>query len=264
MTAPVTVSERDLRTLLGIVQDKRDDLPEAGLPLSLLADLTGQVRCDNVSVFGCNYCSATAAEEFMQEIPPVDYGGRDESATDGHLWSEFTWYPIRSGDLRSVTLVSDFYSARQWHSTIPHTDFFGPLGIEHVLQLCLPGPNPAEQGLHPAEQRPHGPCSAAKMMLFRTPGPDFSERDRDLLALLQPHLHQAYLDAERRRHSAPRLTARQRELMRLIAAGHTNAKIARQLGITEGTVRSHLEDIYTRLQVCNRAAAVARMFPDNG
>ena len=26
MTAPVTVSERDLRTLLGIVQDKRDDL----------------------------------------------------------------------------------------------------------------------------------------------------------------------------------------------------------------------------------------------
>ena len=48
---------------------------------------------------------------------------------------------------------------------------------------------------------------------------------------------------------------------RLIAAGHTNAKIARQLGITEGTVRSHLEDIYARLQVSNRAAAVARAFP---
>jgi DNA-binding NarL/FixJ family response regulator len=27
-------------------------------------------------------------------------------------------------------------------------------------------------------------------------------------------------------------------------------------------VRSHLEDIYTRLQVSNRAAAVARVFPD--
>ena len=55
--------------------------------------------------------------------------------------------------------------------------------------------------------------------------------------------------------------AQRRELMRLIAAGHTNARIARQLGITEGTVRSHLEDIYARLQVSNRAAAVARAFP---
>ena len=119
-------------------------------------------------------------------------------------------------------------------------------------QLCLPGQ------LGPAAW----PCSAAKMMFFRSPGPDFSERDRDLLALLQPHLHQAYLDAERRRHGTPRLTPRQRELMRLVAAGHTNTKIARQLGIAEGTVRSHLEDIYSRLQVSSRAAAVARVFPD--
>jgi DNA-binding CsgD family transcriptional regulator len=151
-----------------------------------------------------------------------------------------------------VTKVSDFYSARQWHNTIPHTDLFRPLGLEHVLQLCLPGQ------LGPAAW----PCSGAKMLLFRAPGPDFSDRDRDLLALLQPHLRQAYLDAERRRYGTVRLTPRQRELMRLVAAGHTNVKIARQLGITEGTVRSHLEDIYTRLQVSSRAAAVARVFPD--
>src|SRR5690349_6222940 len=37
MTSPVTVSERDLRTLLGIVGDHCTDLPAAGLPLSLLA-----------------------------------------------------------------------------------------------------------------------------------------------------------------------------------------------------------------------------------
>ena len=41
MTSAVTVSERDLRTLLGIVRDNRDDLSGAGLPLSLLAELTG-------------------------------------------------------------------------------------------------------------------------------------------------------------------------------------------------------------------------------
>ena len=52
MTAPVTVSGRDLRTLLGIVTDDRGDLPAAGLPDSLLADLMTVVRCDVVAFFG--------------------------------------------------------------------------------------------------------------------------------------------------------------------------------------------------------------------
>ena len=34
----------------------------------------------------------------------------------------------------------------------------------------------------------------------------FSERDRALLALLRPHLHQAYLDSEHRRRPVPQLT----------------------------------------------------------
>jgi hypothetical protein len=42
-------------------------------------------------------------------------------------------------------------------------------------------------------------------------------------------------------HAATRLTARQRELLHLVAAGHTNAQIARRLGISEGTVRTHLK-----------------------
>ena len=52
MTAPVTVSEQDLRTLLGIVGDHRSDLPPAGLPPSLLAELADQVGCDVVEFFG--------------------------------------------------------------------------------------------------------------------------------------------------------------------------------------------------------------------
>jgi hypothetical protein len=62
--------------------------------------------------------------------------------------------------------------------------------------------------------------------LFFRPGPDFSERDRALLTLLRPHLHQAYLDAESRRAGTPQLTGRQWELLRLVAAGHTNAQMA--------------------------------------
>jgi DNA-binding NarL/FixJ family response regulator len=99
------------------------------------------------------------------------------------------------------------------------------------------------------------------LALCRGPGPDFSERDRAVLTLLGPHLDQAYLDAERRRHPAPRLTPRQTDLLHLVAAGHTNTQIARRLGISEPTVRTHLENIYDRLHVSSRTAAVTRAFP---
>lgn len=84
--------------------------------------------------------------------------------------------------------------------------------------------------------------------------------DRALLTLLRPHLHQAYLDAERRRQPRPELTARHWQLLDLVATGHTNAQIARRLGLSEGTVRTHLENIYRRLHVSSRTAAVTRAF----
>jgi DNA-binding CsgD family transcriptional regulator len=59
-----------------------------------------------------------------------------------------------------------------------------------------------------------------------------------------------------------RLTPRQHDLLRLLAAGHTNSQIARRLGISEGTVRTHLENIYHRLGVPSRTGAVTRAFPD--
>ena len=160
--------------------------------------------------------------------------------------------PRRTGDLRSIITIADFYSARQWHSTGMYADYYRPLGLEHHLMLCLPEAPP----------RTAGPGRHVRLYLCRGPGPDFSERDRAVLTLLRPHLHQAYLDAERRRHPVPRLTPRQRDLLHLLAAGHTNAQIARRLGISEGTVRTHLENIYGKLNVSSRTAAVTRAFPD--
>ena len=107
-----------------------------------------------------------------------------------------------------------------------------------------------------------GPGRTVRLYFVRFSGPDFSERDRALLTLIRPHLHQAYLDAERRRASVAQLTPRQTDLLRLVADGHTNAQIARRLGLSEGTVRTHLENIYRRLQVSSRTAAVIRAFPD--
>ena len=160
-------------------------------------------------------------------------------------------YPDRTSDLRSIVKIADFYSARQWHSIGTRCGINRPMGFEHALMSTLPAP--------PAPD--HGPGRTMRLFFFRGPGRDFSERDRALLTLLRPHLHQAYLDAERRRHPIPRLTPRQWELLRLVAAGLTNTQIADQLGVAEGTVRIHLGNVYERLHVSSRTAAVTRAFP---
>jgi DNA-binding CsgD family transcriptional regulator len=254
MSTPVRASDRDLRALAAIVSKDRPDLPDAaGLPSSLLADLMGQIRCDALSLDGWD--SGRQMCWFSQEIPSGDAAIGYE-AMDQVFWANY-WdcqhysYPARTGDHRSVVKTSDFYSARQWHRTAMYTDHARLLGLEHSLMACLPSALP----------RTAGPGRYVGLALCRGPGPDFSERDRAVLTLLGPHLDQAYLDAERRRHPVPRLTPRQQDLLRLVAAGHTNTQIARRLGISEGTVRTHLENIYERLGVSSRTAAVTRAFP---
>lgn len=53
------------------------------------------------------------------------------------------------------------------------------------------------------------------------------------------------------------LTERQIEVLRELAAGRTNREIAARLGIAERTVKFHLSELFTRLDVTNRTAAVA-------
>jgi len=55
---------------------------------------------------------------------------------------------------------------------------------------------------------------------------------------------------------ASRLTEREREILRLVAAGGTNKAIAAGLAISERTVKFHVGEILARLGVSNRAQAV--------
>lgn len=54
------------------------------------------------------------------------------------------------------------------------------------------------------------------------------------------------------------LTAREAEVLRLVADGLTNRDIARRLTLTEATVKSHLVHVFTKLDVGSRTAAVAK------
>ena len=54
----------------------------------------------------------------------------------------------------------------------------------------------------------------------------------------------------------PGLTARQVDVLRLLAQGKPNKLIARELGVTEGTVKVHLLAVFRALDVRNRTSAV--------
>lgn len=62
---------------------------------------------------------------------------------------------------------------------------------------------------------------------------------------------------ERARGPQPGLTARETEIIRLVADGSSNRDIGRRLVITEATVKSHLVQVFSKLNASNRTTAVA-------
>jgi DNA-binding CsgD family transcriptional regulator len=256
MSTSFEASEDDLRSLAAIVNQERDELSKTGVPLSLLSDLKDQIPCEYVLFQG--YDTRRNSHWFAQQVPVDDED--PDSVADSEFpefWEHF-WeckpcsYPDKSGDLRSIVQETDFYSVREFHSTGMYCDVFKPQGFEHQIGLFLPEPPGPNAGIG----------RTARLFFLRGPGSPFSERDRALLTLLRPHLQEAFLDAERRRNPVPNLTPRHWDLLHLLAAGRSNTQIARQLGLSEGTVRTHLENIYARLEVSNRTAAIVRAFPD--
>jgi DNA-binding NarL/FixJ family response regulator len=59
------------------------------------------------------------------------------------------------------------------------------------------------------------------------------------------------------------LTAREAEVLRLVATGMTNRAIAAELFLSEKTVARHVSNIFTKLDVSSRAAATAYAFQHN-
>ncbi|EHW8656065.1 response regulator transcription factor [Salmonella enterica subsp. enterica serovar Duisburg] len=59
------------------------------------------------------------------------------------------------------------------------------------------------------------------------------------------------------------LSARQREILQMLAAGESNKQIGRALNISTGTVKAHLESLYRRLDVKNRTQAAMMLNESN-
>ena len=240
------VREADLRALLEVAVIEPGERSEAGLPPSMLERVFNLIGCDFVSYvdFDPRLRQATVDQmhpfwEPPENDPPIEAFWRHYFDCLGCSYASHT------GDERTVTMVSDFLTLPKFHSTGMYVEWCSRYREEYALIMCIPTQGDRTRRLH----------------FTRGPGADFSERDRLLLSLLQPHLADACRHLERSRRGVPDLTARQWQLLRLAAAGHTNAEIASRLFVSPLTVRKHFENVFERLGVANRAAAVALAFP---
>jgi DNA-binding CsgD family transcriptional regulator len=128
---------------------------------------------------------------------------------------------------------------------------------------------------HPTDTCPHGhrdrllvkfPLSgrgSVRLRLERV-GRRFEARHVELIHMLQPVLARQLRPPVGAVHTGPQqslasLSVAELQVLRLVAVGGTNQDVAVRLGVSEATVRKHLEHVYRKLGVTNRTAAAARV-----
>jgi DNA-binding CsgD family transcriptional regulator len=256
----LTVMDRDLvypdrllRRMFDVLDEARrdntDDVPPRAV-IRGLARLVPGLECSFVELDW-----PTRRELIGQGTYEDEYGVGFDPGTacgidDPTFWRLVRQMPtcryLRATGRMDVVQISDFITTRQLHKLEIYQQWLRLEGTEHGITLPLPAP--------PGRTRSFG--------LSRGPGSGFTETERMMLTLLQPHLYQTYQSAARRRRLTVQLTARQLDVLRCVALGMSNDQIARRLVIAPGTVTKHLENVYARLGVTSRTAAVARVFND--
>lgn len=241
----------DLEGVLSFLGDVSDIDFEVPYPIEVVARLQVLVPCDEAT-----YQVADLRRKEFRSV--IGIGPEEDEVEEAVYWEAgacpISEYRVRTGDLSAVRM-SDLMSMRRYHELPIYRDYFRPCRVDHMIDLALP----AGGGQH------------RSFILFRRTGArGFSERDREVLDTLRPHLavleQRAFLRQQvRRAGCAPAeeppgrigLTSREREIVQLVAEGKTNAEIAAELWVAPSTVKKHLEHVYEKLGVGRRIAAAS-------
>jgi DNA-binding CsgD family transcriptional regulator len=244
-----TISTRDLRSLrvlLDLSDPARQVESLESTWESTLSAVKAVVPCDAVT-FQIQDLAAQRVLAIHQVSDRYEACTQPDGPAEEEYWSRF-WtsdysYPQRSGDYFTVVKTTDFEPGG---------------ALSHMNGTNV---TPADPGCRTARVAlPLRGSVDYRVLLWRIDGGDFSDRDMVLLSVLRSTLvaiRDTTVEPEARRLE---LTPRQLQLVGLVATGLTNRQMARQLGVSEHTVRKHVENIFERLQVSSRTAAVNRVF----
>ena len=251
MTSQWVLTDRDVRNLLDVLERcNGEDEGDIFYP-DVLIGLHGLIPCDDMT-----FQLMEVREQRIRMLGVTDEGLKRQETVgaDDELlqvfWQEF-WKndgcagPLATNDFTTVLRRSDLWTQRDYANT--------PLGWFFVKRLGF-----QRQVLVP--MTPQGGTDR-RLLLFRGAGPDFTERELMMLRLIRPHLAELHSRRDRELRGEPNLTPRQWEILRQVATGASNTQIARALGLSEATVRKHLENIFLRLHVLSRTEALARIRP---
>ena len=158
---------------------------------------------------------------------------------------------IQTGDTRAVK-TSDFVSQPEFRRRGIYREFYRKLRVRYQLTFGF---------------KTH--TGALGFVAVSRWDRDFTEQERAVLTLFRPHFVQAYHRAATRLHTNgsatngngahdANLSAREREVLHWLADGKTNAEIARILGVSLATVKTHVGRVLDKLQVETRTAACRR------
>jgi DNA-binding CsgD family transcriptional regulator len=232
------LSARDLRLL----RDAFDPSIEAGkaefVAQPVLDEIARLIPCDQLSLQIMNAAERTASWQ-TTTVTALDEDPELKALFWRGFWDSVCSHPQRTGD--NHIIWSGYRPPPGPHGGKVMLEYLGLRGWSDEVVVPLPS--------HDNDDH--------RLLLFRSSGPAFSERDIDVLTLVRAHVAELHTNHLKKRTAAVRLTPRQAEILRLVAAGSTNRQIARTLAISEGTARTHLANIYTRLGATNRTQALA-------
>lgn len=238
--------------LLGLIADTQGLLEIGELRLGMLDAVNRAVPSDYVSLNDVGPDPATTVALARPQVGANKLRVFAELAHENPLVRRYT----ETRDGRAYRF-SDVVTRRELHRLRIYRDFYAPLGVEHQMAFTLP--SQTDRILAVALSRRKR---------------DFSDQERDLINRARPFLIQAYQNAlahqlaragsssdstillERLR--ATGLTAREAQVVRLIALGSSNRDVGSMLGITDRTVAKHLERCFGKLGARNRSEASAR------